>query len=105
MRKKKVKETLYVASDSVETRQKKSILIQSSLSQCHKKLHQVVGLTTLEICYGAGFALTPLLLKAHFCFTTLLKQLLKEAPNKNILLLSCNSSICNALGIKHAVIT
>lgn len=84
---------------------KKYILIQSSLSQCHEKLHQVVGLTALETCYGAGFALTPLLLKAHFCFTMLLKILLKEAPNKNVLLRSFNRSVCNALGIKDAVIT
>lgn len=68
MREKKVKETPQVASNSAETRQKKkSIFIQ--ISQCHEKLHQVVGLTALETCCRAGFALTPLLLKAHFCFT------------------------------------
>jgi len=102
MRKKKVTETLHIASDSVET-QKKCILIQSSLSQCHEKLHQVVGITALEKCSGAGFTLASLLSKAHFCM--LLKILLKEAPNKNMLLLSFSSSICNALGIKDPVIT
>lgn len=82
---------------------KNCILIQSS--QCREKLHQVVGLTALEICCGAAFVLTPLLLKAHFCFSTLLKILLTKAPNKNVLLLSFNSSVCNVLGIKDAVIT
>lgn len=50
---------------SVETRQKLHPF-QSSLSLIHEKLHQVVGLTTLEICCGAEFALSPLLFKSKF---------------------------------------
>lgn len=65
MKKKKVKETPHVACDSVETRQKMHPL-QSSLSQSHEKLHQVVGLTAIEICCGAEFALSPLLFKNMF---------------------------------------
>lgn len=65
MKKKKVKETPHVACDSVETRQKLHPF-QSSLSLSHEKLHQVVGLATLEICCGAEFALFLLFFKSRF---------------------------------------
>lgn len=103
MRKKKKLKKLYVQHLAVLKQDKKCILIQSS--QCHEKLHQVVGLTALEMCYGAGFAPTPFILKARFCFTTILKILVTEAPDKNVLLLSFNGSVCNVLGMKDAVIT
>lgn len=65
MKRKKVEENPHVACDSVETRQK-IYRFQSSLSQSHEKLHQVVGLTALQICCGAEFGLSPLLFKSRF---------------------------------------